>query len=100
MTKEFVITEKYLELLVILDKERSFTHASEALGMNKMYAYQAISKLEKGLGVKITAPTRKGRGRNVKFTREGEAIVRDARFALHHIEKLMNHGGKLNAGGQ
>jgi bacterial regulatory helix-turn-helix protein, lysR family len=100
MNENFNITSRHLDLLLTLDKERSFVETSRKLGVSDNYAHQMLKHLEKNLGVKITQPTQPGMGRNVKFTREGEAIVRDARFALHHIEKLMNHGGKLNAGGQ
>lgn len=68
--------------------------------MSDNYAHQIVKHLEKNLGVKITQPTQPGLGRNVKFTRQGEAIIRDAYFAHDHIIKMMSHGGELNADGQ
>ena len=101
MNENFNITSRHLEMLITLDKERSFVGTSRKLGVSDNYAHQMVKHLEKNLGVKITQPAQPGLGRNVKFTRQGEAIVRDAYFAHDHIVKLMSHGGEeLNADGQ
>lgn len=92
MNENFVITLAHVELLVVLDQERSFTETSRALGRSKLYAYLTTRRLEKNLGVKITQPAPRGLGRNIKFTRQGEAIVRDAHFAYSHLIKMMSHG--------
>jgi bacterial regulatory helix-turn-helix protein, lysR family len=97
MNEKFSITSKHLKLLIALDQERSFVEAARSLGIADNYAHQMTKHLEKNLGVKITQPAQPGLGRNVKFTRQGEAIVRDAYFAHNHIVKLMSHGGDLDA---
>ena len=93
MNENFVITLAHVELLVVLDQERSFVETSRVLGRSKLYAYLTTRRLEKNLGVKITKPAPRGLGRNIKFTRQGEAIVRDAHFAYNHLIKMMSHGG-------
>lgn len=50
-----------------------FAKASRAMGTPDSYAKVTVSKLEKKLGVKLTAPT--GRGRVIEFTRVGEQIA-------------------------
>lgn len=68
MNENFNITSRHLEMLITLDKERSFVETSRKLGVSDNYAHQMVKHLEKNLGVKITQPAQPGLGRNVKFT--------------------------------
>ena len=50
-----------------------FAKASRAMGSPDSYAKVTVNKLERKLGVQLTAPT--GRGRAIEFTRVGEQIA-------------------------
>ena len=68
-----------------------FAKASQAMGTPNSYAKVTVSKLERKLGVQLTAPT--GRGRAVKFTRVGEQIAQmseEVVYLLQQIKRLVD----------
>lgn len=73
-----------------------FAKASQAMGTPNSYAKVTVSKLERKLGVQLTAPT--GRGRAVEFTRVGEQIAQmseEVVYLLQQIKRLADTEKKL-----
>ena len=68
-----------------------FAKASRAMGTPDSYAKVTVSKLERKLGVQLTAPT--GRGRAIEFTRVGEQIAQmseEGVYLLQQIKRLVD----------
>lgn len=68
-----------------------FAKASRSMGTPDSYAKVTVSKLERKLGVQLTAPT--GRGRAIEFTRVGEQIAQmseEVVYLLQQIKRLVD----------
>jgi DNA-binding transcriptional LysR family regulator len=84
LMKNIHISLMMLRVLDALDKEGSHTRAGELLGLTQSGVSHAMRAWEDALG----APLAERDGRTFKLTPLGEAVLREARQALDHIEVI------------
>lgn len=74
-----------LRALVAVVDEGGFTPAAAALELTQSGVSHAIASLERELGLSVVA---RSRG-TVAPTSQGEVILRPAREALHHVDRIV-----------
>jgi len=67
-----------IELLLMIERERSLNRAANKLGMSYRHAWGIIRELERKLGFKVVRSARGGeRGGGTSLTEEGKALARE-----------------------
>ena len=76
--EEPIAGEGRIELLLMIERERSLNRAAKKLGMSYRHAWGIIRKLERKLGFKVVKSARGGeRGGGTSLTEEGRALARE-----------------------
>ena len=76
--EEPIAGEGRIELLLMIERERSLNRAAKKLGMSYRHAWGIIRKLERKLGFKVVRSARGGeRGGGTSLTEEGRALARE-----------------------
>jgi molybdate transport system regulatory protein len=76
--EEPIAGEGRIELLLIIEEEKSLNRAASKLGMSYRHAWGIIRELEARLGFKVVRSTRGGeRGGGTSLTDKGKALARD-----------------------
>lgn len=74
--EEPVAGEGRMELLLMIEKEKSLNRAAKRLGMSYRHAWGIIRELERKLGFKVVRSARGGeRGGGTRLTEKGRALV-------------------------
>ncbi len=94
--KNIHISVAMLRVLDLLAKTRSFTRAADQLGLTQSGVSHAMRAWEDALG----APLAKRSGRAFELTPLGEAVLREARGALKHLEGIAGLAGRKPLSGR
>jgi len=76
--EEPIAGEGRIELLLMIEREKSLNRAANKLGMSYRHAWGIIRELERKLGFKVVKSARGGeRGGGTSLTEEGRALARE-----------------------
>lgn len=85
---------RHLRAFITVAEELHFGHAAERLNLSQPPVSAAIKELEDQLGLLLFKRT----SRRIELTREGSALLLDARAILHRVDILSENASKIAQG--
>ncbi len=89
-----MVDPQTLELLTLIRKNQSISHAAKAMSLSFRHAWNLIDKLEKQLGTKVLVRSRGGKGGGlVTLSKKGSEIVKEYNRASKGLSGIVKEEG-------